>query len=458
MVCGATFLLTWLVNWARVSKSNPKGLAVFGVFALVSCLIYLYIRKQWLLHLRQQAVESAGVLVTNLQAFEASTASALTFIQEVELISRGYRLSSPLPPITRLEEKDQSRRCARLRRTAYQAFAAGIPPFEEQCETLKRLIDQENLEKYLDVYDITISDLQEAALGFSEKDFEDTDSLKTLRTLQYRQDVLRRVYLCTLLAMEADGSASDFARWRAVIVSTDKLARLMGERSEKMNTILNEEEQYALPSPIATTPSPEKEKLRAQLRNLSSLSQGIRGLQAKMQVLREESTKSLERTDEVIELGSTLMSQYESIGTDLKSLMRAWEDGKAALALNIDRAERRVSATSSGLRSPALSLGGLTVVDEGSPFDALRALNGETPIKGGQGSSDEEVFEAISIPRQRPRLTAEQRKSKILENRARDAALREQRDATTSMMRELESVIRLRPINTRNSTGRITSI
>jgi len=324
---------------------------------------------------------------------------------------------------------------------------------------MRKLVDENSLEKYLDVYDITTGDVQEAFLGYSEGQFEDAEGLKTLRILQYRQDILRRILLCSLLALEADGSSADFGRWRAAINCMDKLASITGDWSEKMNTILGEEEQFNVPaSPIVTTPSPEKERLRAQLRNLTSLSQGIRGLQAKMQVLREESTKSMERTEDVMELGSTLMLQYDSIGTDLKSLMRAWEDGKAALAVNIDRAERRVSATSSGLRSPALSLGGLTVVDEGSPFDALRALNGETPLKAGATSSDEEIFEAISIPRQRPRLTAEERKSKILENRARDAALREQREATNTMMKELESVIRLRPINQRHSTGRITSI
>jgi hypothetical protein len=46
--------------------------------------------------LRQQTVENASALVTNLQAFEASTSSALALIQEVELVSRGYRLYAGL--------------------------------------------------------------------------------------------------------------------------------------------------------------------------------------------------------------------------------------------------------------------------------------------------------------------------------------------------------------------------
>ncbi|KAL1631640.1 hypothetical protein SLS54_000402 [Diplodia seriata] len=199
-----------------------------------------------------------------------------------------------------------------------------------------------------------------------------------------------------------------------------------------------------------------KEKIRASVRQMSALSQGIRGLQAKMQILREESSKSLEESVEVTELGSTLMSQYDSIGADLKNLVQAWEAGKTSLALNIDRQERRISqASSGGLRSPVPSLGGLTAVDEmGSPSDALRALNGDLPLSNNRNSgssaasnsgSDEEIFEAIAMPRTRMSMTREERMAKIQEDRVRQVSLREQRDANTSMLRELESVISLRP-------------
>lgn len=156
------------------------------------------------------------------------------------------------------------------------------------------------------------------------------------------------------------------------------------------------------------------------------------------------------------------MAQYDSIGADLKSLMQAWETGRASLALNIDRRERRISQASSG-RSPAPSLGGLTVVDEGSPRDALRALNGEVRSRSSistdstsNSASDEEIFEAIAVPRQRSVMSREERIAKMQEDRARQASLREKRDANVNMVKELESVINLRP--KRLSTARITSI
>jgi hypothetical protein len=240
------------------------------------------------------------------------------------------------------------------------------------------------LEKYLDVYDITNPDLQEAAQGYSEGEFEDAETLKVLRLLQYRLSTLRRVYLCSLLALEADGGKPDFNRWGLTVDSMLDLAAPTCNWSEKLNRILGEEEQFVVPSPTKTQPTPGRERLRNSVRKLGTLSQGIRGLQAKMQILREESNKILEESDDVTELGAHLMAQYESVGADLKSLLQAWETGRNALALNIDRHERRISQASSGLRSPVPSLGGLTAVDEGSPSDALRALNGELlSPKGG---------------------------------------------------------------------------
>ncbi|ORY19481.1 Mysoin-binding motif of peroxisomes-domain-containing protein [Clohesyomyces aquaticus] len=466
---GTAFVLVWLLHWSRARAngfSKSRFCVVLAVFAAIATTCYAYLRRQWLQYLRQQAVDGASVLVTNLQAFEASTSSAIALIQEVELVSRGYRLSSPLPPISRIEEKGQARRCHRLRRSLQTAFAAAIPVFAEQCGSLKQLIEEDDLEKYLDVYDINNPDLQEAAQGYSKSEFEDAETLKALRILQYRLSTLRRVYLCSLLALEANGGKPDFTRWAVAVESMESMAAPTGQWSEKINRILAEEEQFVLPSPHQKTqPSAARDRLRNSVRKLGSLSQGIRGLQAKMQILREESNKSLEESDDVTDLGAHLMTQYESIGADLKSLVQAWESGKSALALNIDRHERRISQASSGLRSPVPSLGGLTAVEEGSPSDALRALNGDllsprqsAPSSVEGSNSDDEVFEAIAIPRTRPIMSREERMQKIQEDRVRQASLREQREASNNMLKELESVIILRPQRMSAGGARITSI
>lgn len=347
----------------------------------------------------------------------------------------------------------------------HAAYADTLPIFLDQCTLLKHLIEEEDLEKYLDVYDISNPDLQDAAQGYSKSEFEDGETLKALRCLQYRLSTLRRVYLCSLLAMEADGGKPDFSRWSSVVDSMVVIAATAGNWTEKFNNLLGEEEQFTLPSPLKAQPTPGRERLRSSVRKLGGLSSGIRGLQAKMQILREETHKSLEDSEDVTDLGNHLMAQYDSIGTDLKNLVQAWEAGRSALAMNINRQERRISQASSGLRSPVPSLGGLTAVDEGSPSDALRALNGDlsspqvsAPPSVGS-NSDDEIFEAIAIPKTRMSMTREERMHKIQEDRIRQASAREQREANNSVMKELESVLKLaRPPQRTGPTGRITSI
>lgn len=154
------------------------------------------------------------------------------------------------------------------------------------------------------------------------------------------------------------------------------------------------------------------------------------------------------------------MIQYESIGMDLKALMQEWENGKAALASNIDRNERRVSSMS-GILSPTTSLGGSTAVEEGNASDALKALNGDARSRSSMdfSSSDaEEVFEAVAIPRQRSTLTREERIAKMKEDRVKRDSMKDKAEANTHMLRELESVINMRPRGRTTPAGRVTSI
>ena len=199
------------------------------------------------------------------------------------------------------------------------------------------------------------------------------------------------------------------------------------------------------------------------MRKLGSLSQGIRGLQAKMHLLRDESDRVLDESSDVSELGANLLIRYDSIGEDLNVLMREWEDGRTALAANIDKNEHRQSLPPNGMlapMSPTLSLGGLTAVGGNSP-DALKALNGyprssRSRSSTTNSSSGEEIFEAVALPRQRSCLTREERIAKMKEDRVRQTIAKGKVEASTHMLKELETVIKLRPRG--RTTGRMTSV
>lgn len=463
------FVLVFLIHWARNGRtgfvSKSRVALALTVFTVVGVIGYAYIRRQWLKFLRRHAVGAASTLTANWQAFEVSSSSALSFIQEVELVSKGYKLSTPLPPASRIEENGPLRRCGRLRKGLHKAYASTISACIETCSALRSLIDEDDLEKYFEVYDINAQDAKEAlgedALRVLE---DDPESLKSLRVLSYRAGVLRRVTLCSLMALEADGGKPDFLRWRVATDAMLAMSNLVGSSGEKLGQILSEMETLSVPhTPAKTTRSPSGEKMRSAVRKISMLSSGIRGLQAKMQILREETNRSIEQQEDLTDLGPSLMAQYESIGSDLKELMQAWEAGKASLQNKITKQERRISLASSGIRSPVSSLGGLTAVEEGgTPYDALKALNGGTLSNRSSmattPSDEEQVFEAISMPRQRSTLTREERIMKVQEDRERQATLRAKRDSNTHMLRELESVINLRPKRNVNGATRVTSL
>jgi hypothetical protein len=212
------------------------------------------------------------------------------------------------------------------------------------------------------------------------------------------------------------------------------------------------------PSPLPTA-SPSKEHMRAQFRRLNSLSQGIRALHAKMHIVSEESNANLEKSD-AGDFEASLLAQYDSIGSDIRALLQEWELGKAAFVNSQDRLSvgdfSRPPSTAFPL-SPTPSLGGTTAV-EGSPTDALKALNGERPDLV-HSFDDEEIFEAVVLPASRNKrasLTRDERLARVREARANKAAVQEKANAKTNMLKELEMVIQQRPRN--NHSKRVTSI
>nr|POF04728.1 hypothetical protein CFP56_79266 [Quercus suber] len=263
------------------------------------------------------------------------------------------------------------------------------------------------------------------------------------------------------MTIEADGGKPDFYKWRTATQVMQTINTCIAESASKLQKILDEMDAVAVPGTPGgkTSGGPAREKIRGQVRKISMLSTGIRSLQAKMQILREETNRSLEQSEDLTDLGPSLMAQYESIGTDLRDLTQAWEAGKLTLQSNISKHERRISLASSGLRSPVSSLGGLTAVDEDNSSasdDAQRTLSSGTLSNRSSMATNpsdiEEVFEAIAMPKPRSSLTREERLVKMQDDRDRQAALRAKRESTTNMLRELESVINLRPNNNPHRT------
>ncbi|OJD18902.1 hypothetical protein AJ78_01086 [Emergomyces pasteurianus Ep9510] len=460
---GASFSVVWLLHWARSRQGSGwdvRRICILIILLLaVAIAFYAFAKRQWLKYLRRQAVEVASVLVTNAQSFDSAASASVVLIQEVELVSRGYRISTPMPPITRLEEQTQTRRCLRLRRILSECLAEMLERYLDTKRHLRLLTDTANLEKYYDIYDFSPEELEESKPLLADNAMEDKTSLRSLRHLFSRVYSARKGTLCCLLALPADGGEADIANWSTAIDEMQRLAVTNGACVQRLAAILNEQDYNIIPPSPQSNLAPNKDRHRAQLRRLNSLSQGIRGLHAKMQLIREESDASLERATDDADFGTTLTTLYESIGADLRGILQEWEAGKSSLLATLENPDR-LSRPTSLLRSPAsptFSLGGVTAVD-GGPAEALRALNGEDQHLQSPDNNmdDDEVFEAIALPRKRNSMTRDERMARMKEERARQAVAREKSDANTHMLRELETVIKLRP---RGKTApRVTSI
>lgn len=93
VTAGVAFVLVLLLNWARGSRlSKGRVLIALACGVVAAVLFYAYLRRQWLQYLRHQAVDSVSALTTNIRGFDVTTSAALSLIQEVELVSKGYRM------------------------------------------------------------------------------------------------------------------------------------------------------------------------------------------------------------------------------------------------------------------------------------------------------------------------------------------------------------------------------
>ena len=104
------------------------------------------------------------------------------------------------------------------------------------------MVEQMDLERYYDIYDISALDLAEAALGYAESEFDDLDSLRALKLLTSRFFIIRKAFLCCLLALDARGGKGDYVRWNAAADEIRALDRATISVEKRLHQILDEEQ------------------------------------------------------------------------------------------------------------------------------------------------------------------------------------------------------------------------
>jgi len=85
-------------------------------------------------------------------------------------------------------------------------------------------------------------DISEALTELSDNEFEDVDSLRVLKTIAARFFIIRKILLCSLLALDASGEKSDIIRWTAAVDEIQGLNLVTEDAEDRLRGILNEEE------------------------------------------------------------------------------------------------------------------------------------------------------------------------------------------------------------------------
>lgn len=117
-------------------------------------------------------------------------------------------------------------------------------PYYRFYQILKPFAATLDLEKYYDIYEISRTDLEDAELVANVEPAEivHADTLHDLKVGLQKLHILRKLVLCTLLALDADGSKSDFRRWSVAVEMMCSFSSLTVRMISNIDEVTGEEE------------------------------------------------------------------------------------------------------------------------------------------------------------------------------------------------------------------------
>lgn len=87
-------ILSWVVE-NGVTRKRLVFLVLLGAAGIL--LGQVHMRRQWLRYRRSQSLSEITKFIENSHSHDSASGAALSLIQEVELVSRGYRMSVHKP-------------------------------------------------------------------------------------------------------------------------------------------------------------------------------------------------------------------------------------------------------------------------------------------------------------------------------------------------------------------------
>ncbi|KAG5513537.1 hypothetical protein PMAC_000969 [Pneumocystis sp. 'macacae'] len=273
-------------------------------------------------NIQKQAIFFIKRFVDTSQRFDITVNKTLALIQEVELVSRGYLLSLPLPPITRIETNSQDRRCKMLRLLLSTLLSQMLSSYNHSFSLLRTFYSKREFDTLQIMYNLPHSQDFDYLPSYFQRD--DSNGLPYLKALFYTIHEKRRQCLVSLLSMPVS-SLENISSWKAVINQLKILSNLMDNFHDEIEKTFENNERI-LELSIPKIKVHEKNiKWNNHIRNINILFQVLRRFQAKLYILKEEN-------DFNINIKNELLRYYDSLKDDLKILMEKWESGRDYLS------------------------------------------------------------------------------------------------------------------------------
>ncbi|SAM05578.1 hypothetical protein [Absidia glauca] len=334
--------------------------------------IYRHLRRSSIRKLYQRALTQLQDLLDQSQILDSKVNRALLTIQEIELVSRGYRLSTPPSSIVRIEESSKSKRCARLRRELSGLLRHAFIVYEETIIDMTHTVSKPTLSRLFDMYNIhsvaslssvsvapTLTPTPTKMMTPTNDDLDDDEwiTLDYLRTLAQLMHLKRRECMLQFLALTVMTGNHDSMRngyesgWRNVNTILDTLGK---ETRGFVNTVkVAMETEFCKSSTLdldsTDTSSSSSSSLstntdtRHFMQGLSTLDQHLRTMEARVYLCHDE----LQRRQRILASTRThrnnadkslleqqqqsLKREYMAMQNDIQQLVNEWDTGRHAL-------------------------------------------------------------------------------------------------------------------------------
>ncbi|KAI9480815.1 MAG: Mysoin-binding motif of peroxisomes-domain-containing protein [Benjaminiella poitrasii] len=304
------------------------------LFSTSTSLFFLYRhrRRTSIRELYLVTLDRLQSFVEHSDQFDTKMHRALIAIQEIELVSRGYRLSKPLSPVSRIEQQQtdpSKKKCIRLRQRLTSILRRAFIVHEEAIIDLMGVVHKKNVATLYDMYNVhSIASLSAVS---------DDNSLEQLKKLAQIMHLKRRECMVHFLALEVMTEEHDSVRfdyqqgWQTV---NDVLSKLVGETEQLTRDIIEAlDAEFSKPTVLLPNVRHEiqDDRLKKFVHKLSCLEQQLRTMEAKVYLCNENVRQLNSESSLGNKTKDKLYHEYISIQKEFEYVTSEWESGRIIL-------------------------------------------------------------------------------------------------------------------------------